>query len=151
MKYQEQTISEIRRFNRFYTVKLGFLNKNYLDTAYSVTETRILFELYEHEGITANHLIDLLKLDKSYISRTIRSLEKNGIVERRLNPSDARSYVLSLTEQGILTTDELICATNTNIRKLIQNMDANSCRKIRDAMCLIINTLSSGNRDGEEK
>ena len=41
----EKTVNEIRKFNRFYTVNMGFLNLDYLNMEYSIVETRILFEI----------------------------------------------------------------------------------------------------------
>ena len=66
MDNRKETIDQIREFNRFYTVLLGFLNRNYLNTEYSVTETRILFELKQNRQMMANDLTDILHLDKSY-------------------------------------------------------------------------------------
>ena len=34
----DKTINEIRRFNRFYTVSMGFLDSDYFDTEYSIVE-----------------------------------------------------------------------------------------------------------------
>ncbi|ASB91068.1 Putative HTH-type DNA-binding domain-containing acetyltransferase YbfA [Bacillus sonorensis] len=36
---------EFRKFNRFYTNVLGFLNEHIYDSPFSLTETRIVFEI----------------------------------------------------------------------------------------------------------
>lgn len=151
MKGKEKTILNIRRFNRFYTVLLGFLNKNYLDSGFSVTETRILFELHEQRGINANYLIELLRLDKSYMSRTIRALEKKGILERKEYPGDGRSLALFLTEEGYAITEKLIETTNRDIERLINHLDDQSCERISNAMDLIIDELSKGKEFNEDE
>ena len=79
MEDKERVITQIREFNRFYTVLLEFLNRNYLDSGYSITETRILFELKQNCQMSANRLIEMLHLDKSYISRLIRNFEHEKI------------------------------------------------------------------------
>ena len=62
MTNKQETINQIREFNRFYTVLFGFLNRNYLDSNYSVTETRILFEL---RPVSYTHL-DVYKRQEVY-------------------------------------------------------------------------------------
>ncbi len=56
MNEKNGVVNCIRKFNRFYTVQLGFLNQNYLEFGFSVTETRILFEVNSANGISASHL-----------------------------------------------------------------------------------------------
>ncbi len=60
MEDKQETINQIREFNRFYTVLPGFLNQDYLQSGYSVTETRILFEIYRNRQISASTLIGML-------------------------------------------------------------------------------------------
>ena len=75
---QESLITTIRSFNRFYTVMLGFLNQKYLGTKYSVTETRILFEIRSSDKVLAKDLCSKLKLDKSYVSRILAKFENKN-------------------------------------------------------------------------
>lgn len=104
MEDRQKTIHEIREFNRFYTVLSGFLNRNYLDSGYSVTETRILFELKQNGQMTANRLITMLRLDKSYVSRLIRNFEQKCIITRETDPEDRRTLIIRLTPRGRLET-----------------------------------------------
>lgn len=76
MQEKLDAIEQIRKFNRFYTPLIGILDRNYLDSGYSVTENRILFELYENERLSAKYLCNLLLLDKGYISRVISGFEE---------------------------------------------------------------------------
>lgn len=43
-------IETARDFNRFYTNFLGLLNKAYLDTPFTLTDARILFEVGSHDA-----------------------------------------------------------------------------------------------------
>ena len=56
-------IETARDFNRFYTNFLGLLNKAYLDTPFTLTDARILFEVASHEGVSAAALVRDLQLD----------------------------------------------------------------------------------------
>lgn len=71
-------ITEIRGFNRFYTSILGLLDQHILDSGYSLTEARVLFEISKTECCTANQLCSILDIDRSYMSRIIRKFEEKG-------------------------------------------------------------------------
>ena len=122
MDNRKETIDQIREFNRFYTVLLGFLNRNYLNTEYSVTETRILFELKQNRQMMANDLTDILHLDKSYISRLMRNFRQKGIITREISNVDRRNLIIELTPKGEKVVDSLVSITNREISKLIQNL-----------------------------
>lgn len=142
MEDRTKTINQIREFNRFYTVLSGFLNRNYLDSGYSVTETRILFELKQQEQMSANQLIEMLQLDKSYISRLIRNFEQKGLITRQISSVDRRALNIRLTAEGENETSRLIDITNRKISELIEPLDAEACSRLCRAMETIIEQLS---------
>lgn len=98
MSGQDQ-IDAVRRFNRFYTRQIGVLKKNYLDSPYSVGEMRVLYEI-AHGAQTARDIGRALDLDAGYLSRTLRTFEKHGMLSRKTSKSDARASELSLTARG---------------------------------------------------
>ena len=65
MAFYDKVIEEIRRFNRFYTVNMGFLDSGYLDSDYSITETRILFEIKVHGTCIQSDIVKTLHIDKA--------------------------------------------------------------------------------------
>lgn len=138
MEDKERVITQIREFNRFYTVLLEFLNRNYLDSGYSITETRILFELKQNCQMSANRLIEMLHLDKSYISRLIRNFEQKGLLTRHTSSDDRRALLIRLTPKGQRETDRLIEMTNQKISALIEPLSAESCGRLCAAMETII-------------
>lgn len=93
-------VKEIRKFNRFYTSHLGLLNKHFLETSYSITEMRVLYEIGESKDMTAQYLKELLNLDKGYISRIINVFKKRELLERKKSLVDKRLYYLQLTKKG---------------------------------------------------
>lgn len=141
MEDHRETIEKIREFNRFYTVLLGFLDRNYLDSEYSVTETRILFELKQNHQMSANRLIGMLRLDKSYISRLIRNFERRGLVTRDPSPDDGRALLIQLTPKGLTETDRLIDMTDRQISKLIGTLPTEGRRSLCEAMETIMESL----------
>ncbi len=78
MDNKTETVYKIREFNRFYTVLLGLLDRNFLNSEYSVTEIRILFELENNDGCSAVDLIEKLYIDKGYLSRLIKGFIVRG-------------------------------------------------------------------------
>lgn len=137
MENKKQAIERIREFNRFYTVIIGILNRNFLDTDYSVTETRILFELQSNPENTANSLIEKLGIDKSYMSRILKSFEKKGFIRKEVDSADKRFYRIQLTQKGQDKTIELINVTNRQIQGLVKPLTAGECEEVAAAMDII--------------
>lgn len=78
------TTSKIRSFNRFYTAHLDILSQHYLDSEYSLTEIRILYEISESKMITAQKITEILNLDKGYLSRILKRFLKENLIEKKL-------------------------------------------------------------------
>lgn len=92
--------SEIRLFNRFYTSHLDILNQRYLDSNYSLTEVRIIYEISEANSITAQEICEVLNLDKGYLSRVLKRLLKDEIIEKLPSLEDKRAFNIKLTVPG---------------------------------------------------
>jgi DNA-binding MarR family transcriptional regulator/GNAT superfamily N-acetyltransferase len=96
----EERVRAVRRFNRFYTRKIGVLKEGLLGSPLSLTEGRVLYELAQREQTTASELAQELGLDSGYLSRMLRTFAANGIVAKHASKSDRRQIVLTLTERG---------------------------------------------------
>lgn len=66
-------LDAVRGFNRFYTNKLGLLSKGYLDTDYTLTEARILYEVGARQRVSATELNRDLGLDPAISAAFSRS------------------------------------------------------------------------------
>lgn len=93
-------IEAARDFNRFYTNFLGVLNKAYLDTPFTLTDARVLFEIGSHKGISATALATDLQLDPAYLSRILKRFRAEDLIETKVDESDRRSQIIHVTEKG---------------------------------------------------
>lgn len=93
-------IDAVRRFNRFYTRRIGALRKGYLGSPFSLPEARVLYELDRRKDTTASEIAAALDLDQGYLSRLLQQFEKRGLVTRKASKEDARRSHLSLTARG---------------------------------------------------
>jgi DNA-binding MarR family transcriptional regulator/GNAT superfamily N-acetyltransferase len=92
-------VKAVRAFNRFYTQRIGVL-KRYLDTDFTLTEVRVLYELAHRPPLAARDLVRDLELDAGYLSRILRRLEQRGWIAREPAPHDGRQSLLRLTQAG---------------------------------------------------
>jgi DNA-binding MarR family transcriptional regulator/ribosomal protein S18 acetylase RimI-like enzyme len=93
-------VAAVRAFNRFYTRVIGVLGSGLLETPYSLTEARVLFELGRREEVELATLRAELGLDAGYATRILDRLEAEGLVVRSRSSADARRRVLRLSEPG---------------------------------------------------
>jgi DNA-binding MarR family transcriptional regulator/GNAT superfamily N-acetyltransferase len=93
-------IAAVRDFNRFYTQRLGLLQKRHLDGEFSLTEARILYEIGSSPQQTASSLRQTLGLDAGYISRLLALLTKHKLVRQTPSTVDAREKLLTLSSAG---------------------------------------------------
>jgi DNA-binding MarR family transcriptional regulator/ribosomal protein S18 acetylase RimI-like enzyme len=108
-------IESAREFNRFYTNFLGLLNKAYLDTPFTLTDARVLFEIGAHDGVNAGALARDLQLDPAYLSRILKRFREEDFIEATPDPADQRSQILTVTGKGRSQFEELGRRSNAQI------------------------------------
>lgn len=94
-----EQIAALRRFNRFYTRRIGLLDEGLLKSPFTLTQARLLYDLAHGGKQTAQDLRRALGLDAGYLSRLIKGFEERGLIERRPAP-DGRQALLALSEAG---------------------------------------------------
>jgi DNA-binding MarR family transcriptional regulator len=148
----EDKIARIRSFNRYYTSVIGLLDKQYLNSEFSLTEARILYELYHcMDGMTAKDIIELLNLDKGYLSRILQSFEKRKLIEKRQSENDKRSFYLYLSPNGSAVFSKLNIASQQQVADLLTAFTEREINELTDHMEAIRNILekSTAKKDDE--
>jgi DNA-binding MarR family transcriptional regulator/N-acetylglutamate synthase-like GNAT family acetyltransferase len=102
-----QQLAAVREFNRFYTARLGLLRRRHLDSDFSLTEARILYEIAANPKMTASSLRVILQLDAGYISRLLTSLTRRTLVRHSTSEADGREKLLSLSALGLRAVDRI--------------------------------------------
>lgn len=100
-------VEAFRGFNRFYTRQIGVLDEGLLDSPFTLTQARVLFELAQRGQAGAGEIGEVLGLDAGYLSRILQEFASAGLVARRKSPDDGRRVVLSLTAAGRKAFDRL--------------------------------------------
>jgi DNA-binding MarR family transcriptional regulator/GNAT superfamily N-acetyltransferase len=93
-------IDAVRRFNRFYTRRIGALQQGYMGSPFPLPQARVLYELGQRGVCTASELGAELDLDLGYLSRLLQSLRRQAVVQGEPSREDARRVRLSLTPKG---------------------------------------------------
>ena len=93
-------IAAVRAFNRFYTRKLGVLDQHVMQSPFSLSEGRVLYELAHREELAAKEIGTELGLDAGYLSRIVQKFDEDGLITRKPLASDRRQFQLSLTGKG---------------------------------------------------
>lgn len=118
----KEVIEKIREFNRFYTSIIGVTNNHILQSNYSLTEVRVMFEAYYTPRVTARQLTSILQVDEGYLSRLIAKLVKQKIVLKKQLKEDKRIYALELSEKGRQLFTDLNKRSSEAIASLIEHL-----------------------------
>ncbi len=130
---QTEHVSQVRRFNRLYTQRIGALDDHYLGRDRSLGESRLLFEI----GPGGKDLRDLrarLGLDSGYLSRLVRSLTERGLIQVRPLPEDRRVRRAELTPAGLAEHAELDRLSDQGAMAILQPLSESQRARMLAAM-----------------
>jgi DNA-binding MarR family transcriptional regulator/GNAT superfamily N-acetyltransferase len=139
-------VAVVRAFNRFYTNMIGLLRGKYLDTSYSLTEARVLFELAQRDASEVTDLRRTVDIDAGYLSRILARFVSDGLVTRQRSAADGRRQVISLTENGRSAVAGLDTRSAAQTRDMLAGVHDDDQRRLLDAMHVITGVLSGSPR-----
>jgi len=139
----EHRISVVRRFNRFYTPLIGLLREGYLESPFSLTEVRVLYELAHRDQVTASELARDLGLDAGYLSRLLRGFSKRDLIDKQRSQTDGRQSLLRLTEHGRAVFTPLSQRSHDQIGVMLSRLPTSEQDRLVEAMRTIEGLLGN--------
>jgi DNA-binding MarR family transcriptional regulator/GNAT superfamily N-acetyltransferase len=139
-------VAAFRRFNRFYTQKIGVLESSYLQSPFSLAEARVLYELAQRQEITASEISASLGLDMGYLSRILAKLQARHLIKRAPAEQDARQRLIQVTAKGIQSVSALDASSQAQAGALLARLSGPQQAGVLQAMSQIQSTL--GNESG---
>ncbi|MHC4696656.1 MAG: bifunctional helix-turn-helix transcriptional regulator/GNAT family N-acetyltransferase [Planctomycetota bacterium] len=133
-------VEKVRRFNRFYTRRIGVLREGLLGSEFKLTEARVLFEIAHRGETTATELATELDLDGGYLSRIIQGLGRRGLVQRSRSAVDGRQRLICLSEAG----SDAFADLNSRSRHLFEGMLAELSDERQDRLIEAMETIQAG-------
>jgi DNA-binding MarR family transcriptional regulator/GNAT superfamily N-acetyltransferase len=138
----ERRVAAVRRFTRFYTRQIGLLQEHLLDTPFSMTEARVLWELARREPATATALGADLGLDAGYLSRILRRFSERGLIIRKATPADARQNLIAITAKGRKAFAPLNQGSRDQVSAMLKALDPTEQERVVGAMATVEHLLS---------
>ena len=130
----DRRVAAVRRFNRFYTQKIGVLKDGLLGSPFSLSQARVLWELAHRERPTATAVARDLGLDAGYLSRILRGLERRRLIARTASRTDGRQQLLSLTRAGQAAAVRLDRRSHDEVAAILATLAPPEQQRLVEAM-----------------
>ena len=144
MPNRKSTVKKIREHSRNLVRELDLVKSVYLSTGYTFTQCHVLFEIHRNEAIGLMDLVNILLIDKSNASRTLKKLVQLGLVRTSKGASDQRQKKFSLTEEGELALKSTIDLANVQVNEALANLNPAEHEQVIEGMRLYANALRKG-------
>jgi DNA-binding MarR family transcriptional regulator len=127
---KSQAVAAIREFNRFYTNVIGVVNRNILESDYSLSEVRVMYEINHTKNCTAKNIKTTLQIDEGYLSRIIDKFVKQKLVKKVQSPEDGRVHTLTLTAKGKKLFSRLNDASDRSIEIIVDQLSDHDIQQV---------------------
>jgi putative acetyltransferase len=141
MSKKESMIREIRQHSRSLVRELDVVKGVYPGTGYTFSQCHVLFELSLRKTLNLMELADILLIDKSNTSRTVKKLVELGLVKAEKVTSDNRQKLFSLTPQGEKVLHSVTDIADKQVESAIQNLTDEQQQQVIQGMQLYANAL----------
>ena len=130
----QELINQIRSFNRFYTDIIGLLDQHFLNSSFSLTQGRVLYEICNMEDCSAKKIRENLVIDEGYLSRILDHFVKRGLIRKTQSSKDGRLRILVATEKGEREFSKLNDNSNTLIFQMVEQLSETECADLLSKM-----------------
>jgi DNA-binding MarR family transcriptional regulator/N-acetylglutamate synthase-like GNAT family acetyltransferase len=117
------------------------LHEALLDSPFTLTEGRVVYELAHHEATTAAELARELDLDPGYLSRMLKGLEQRGYLVRRPAQDDGRQITLALSEEGEAAFAEINARSRAQVEGLLDPLGPDDRACLVEALATVTRLL----------
>ncbi|MGH7720662.1 MAG: bifunctional helix-turn-helix transcriptional regulator/GNAT family N-acetyltransferase [Gemmatimonadaceae bacterium] len=145
---RQRRVQDVRRFNRFYTQRIGILHEGHLDSPFSLAAVRVMYELAHRDAPTASELGRDLDLDAGYLSRILRRLHQRGLVEKRASEADGRQSLLRLTPEGSRAFAALSARSSDQVGAMLARLSPPAQHRLLESMRAIEEVLGDARDTG---
>ena len=116
---------------------------NILLKPYDITHgyTYFLLALFEKDGQTQTQLQQTVGMDHSTIVRTLDRMARDGLIERRLSPSDRRAFEIYLTEKGRACEANVLSAADALNGRLLKSFFKAEQDELQNCLLRLIDNL----------
>ena len=137
-------IAAVRRFNRFYTRRIGALDDAHLGSPYGLAEMRVLYEVAQTpDGVSPKALAANTGLDAGYLSRILKRFETEGLMVRAASRHDRRSVSVWLSSDGIHAYNDMRQVAEGAVADLIAPLTGGERARLTEAMGQIETLLAA--------
>jgi DNA-binding MarR family transcriptional regulator/GNAT superfamily N-acetyltransferase len=140
-------VSLFRRFNRMYTRFIGTLNEGLLNSAFSLAEARVLYELATRDAPKAREIAEELGVDAGYLSRLLGKFERDGLLKRKASEQDGRYADLTLTARGRTAFKKLNALSEEQARTVLGDLPPSARMQLIDCMRTMEGILTKTDRN----
>ncbi len=142
MNKNHSIVAQIRQHSRRLVRELDVVRGVYLGTGYTLSQCHVLFELSVHSSLGLMRLAEILLLDKSNTSRTVKKLVEMGLVKVERTTTDSRQKLFSLTAKGqrVLATTNMLA--DLQVEQALHNLSEEQQRQVVDGLQLYARALS---------
>ena len=141
MPVSEEKVQLVRHFNRFYTRRIGLLREGLLDTPFSLTQARVLFEIAHQPGTRSADLATELGLDPAYLSRLLAAFERRKLITRTQSRNDRRVNHLRLTTRGRAAFARLDALSRAQSAGMLESLSESQQHRLTGSMTAIQDLL----------
>ncbi|MEU0445235.1 GNAT family N-acetyltransferase [Streptomyces tendae] len=138
MESVPEDVTALRRFNRYFTRRIGALDDRYLGQDRPLGEARLLFEIAETAergpGVPLRDLRTRLGLDAGYLSRMVKALEAQGMVRLGTHPDDSRMRTVEPTDAGRAEVAEQNRRADVLVSGLLRGLAPEQRLRLTDAV-----------------
>jgi DNA-binding MarR family transcriptional regulator/GNAT superfamily N-acetyltransferase len=123
-------ILSVRNASRRMVRELGFMQPTLAETDLPPSAVHAIIEIGNQGAMTANHLAQVLLLEKSTISRMLARLVERGLIEERSSEADGRAKILSLTPDGHALLGDINRFANLKVGKALHSLNGAARQRV---------------------